>query len=153
MQDKIKIYQEKFTQFGRRLHDPKFAGVIVFTVILVLISWSGVKTIQTNYELQKQISELSQQNQVQKLSNANSQLENEYYNTSTYQELVARQNFGLAAPGEKEIIVPKSVALGYTVAPKPTAQIVDKPSDKQPSDQRHFEAWVNFFLHRQSAGS
>jgi len=39
----------------------------VFTVIVLLISWSGVKSIQTNYGLQKQISKLQQENDVAKL--------------------------------------------------------------------------------------
>jgi len=46
--------------------------------------------------------------------------------------------------------VPKNVALGYTTSLPKTAQ-PDKPSDKQPASQRNFEAWVNFFLHRQSS--
>lgn len=150
MEEKLKIYQQQAFAFARRLQDVKFAGVMVFVVIVLLISWSGVKAIQSNYDLQKQISSLQQQNQLQQLSNNNLQLENEYYNTYTYLDLSARQNFGLAAPGEKEIIVPKDVALSYTTAlPKTSAQ-TDSPSAQQPASQRNFEAWVNFFLHRQN---
>jgi len=147
--DIINRYQEQFFTFARRLQDIKFTGLVVFVIIVLLISWSGVKSIQSNYGLQKQISGLQQQNQLQQLANKNLQLENEYYNTDTYQELSARQNLGLAAPGEKEILVPKDVALGYT-SPLPKATKTDTPSDKQPRSQRNFEAWVNFFLHRQT---
>jgi cell division protein FtsB len=140
----------KYAQvFAHRMRDPKFAGMMLFLVVVLLISWSGVKSIQTNYELQKQIANLEQQNSVQKLKNTNLGLENQYYNTTSYQDLQARLNFGLAAPGEKEIVVPKQVALSYTVdPPKPT--VTTKPRDKQSNSQRNFEAWVNFFLHRQA---
>lgn len=147
---KLVSYGTNAQQFVERLRDPKFAGMMLFVVVVLLISWSGVKSIQTNYELQKQIAGLDQQNNVQKLKNTNLDLENQYYKTNSYQDLQARLNFGLAAPGEKEIVVPKAVALSYTVEPpKPTA--TTKPSDKQSDSQRNFQAWVNFFLHRQNS--
>lgn len=150
MKNKFQPYLKQLVMFAERLRDIKFAGLMLFLVIVLLISYSGVKSIQSNYELQKQISSLQQHNDVQKLANTNLQLENQYYNTDTYLDLAARQNFGLAAPGEKEIVVPKDVALGYTVALPRTVKQVDNPSDKQPPAQRNFEAWVNFFLHRQN---
>lgn len=153
MQNKIPLNLASYTsnakQFAERLRDPKFAGMMLFLVVVLLISWSGVKSIQTNYELQKQIAGLQQQNEVSKLRNTNLDLENQYYKTNTYQDLQARLNLGLAAPGEKLIVVPKTVALSYTVAPPKEAETT-KPSDKQSSSQRNFQAWVNFFLHRQN---
>lgn len=143
----IKTIEKKISDFVRRLGDTRFAGQVVFVVIVLLISWSGIKTIQTNYELQKQISGLKQQSDVQKLQNNNLALQNNYFNSDQYLELSARQNFGLAQPGEKEIIVPESVALSYTVDPPS-----DKPSsasDQQPTYQKNFQSWVDFFLHRQ----
>ena len=150
MQEKIKSYRKMLWDFVLRLHDVKFAGMMLFVVIVLLISWSGVKSIQTNYELQRQISAIRQQNQVQQLTNNNLKLENQYYNTDSYLDLSARQNFGLASPGEKQIIVPKAVALAQTVALPPPKTTDDKPTDKQSKSQRNFEAWVDFFLHRQN---
>ncbi len=141
-------YLEKTTAFVRRLSDVGFMGQVLFVVIVLLISWSGVKTIQTNYGLQKQISALKQQNDLQKLQNDNLALKNEYYNSAQYLELAARQNFGLAAPGEKEIIVPREVALAYTVdLPEPAKP--DTALSKQPAYQRNIQAWRDFFLHNQ----
>jgi len=154
MKEKLKQlaqrYQDLLVGFAGQLRDVKFAGLVLFTVVVLLISWSGVKSIQQNYDLQKQISTLQQQNQLQSLANNNQKLENQYYNTDTYLDLSARQNFGLAAPGEKEIVVPKEVALTYTTPLPKTTKKTDTPTDKQPAYQRNFEAWVNFFLHRQS---
>jgi len=147
---KIKIeYLKLIPDFIRRLSDPRFAGQMVFVVIVLLVSWSGIKTIQSNYSLQKQISTINQQNELQKLQNDNLALQNEYFNTDQYLELSARQNFGLAAPGEKEVIVSKAVALAHT-ANLPDANTQTKTQAPQPAYQRNFEAWVNFFLHRQS---
>jgi cell division protein FtsB len=129
-----------------QLRDVRFAGQVLFAVVVILVSWSGVKAIDANYLLQKQIVALQQQSDVQQLENDNMKLQNDYYKSDQYLELSARQNSGLAAPGERELIVPKDVALSYTVAePKPT---VPHSSAKLPTYQRNLQAWVNFFLHR-----
>jgi cell division protein FtsL len=148
MTTKIKNYRTKTVEFVQKLGDIRFTGQIVFVVIVLLITWSGVKAVQTNYGLQKQISALKQQNQLQELENNNLDLQNQYYSTNQYLELSARQNFGLGLPGENEVVVPPKVALAYTVdvptQTDPTASI------KQPAYQSNLQSWVNFFLHRQS---
>jgi cell division protein FtsB len=143
----IKTVIHKVSDFVRQLGDARFTGQLIFVVIVLLISWSGIKTIQTNYDLQKQISGLKQRTDVQKLQNNNLALQNNYFKSNQYLELSARQNFGLAAPGEKEIIVPESVALSYTVDP-PSGK-TPSASDHQPAYQKNFQSWVDFFLHRQ----
>ena len=144
--NEIKEYVVNFTQ---RLGDIRFTGQIVFVVIVLLITWSGIKSVQTNYALQKQISVLKQQNAVQQLQNNNLALENQYYGTNQYLELSAREDFGLGEPGEKELIVPPSVALAYTVN-VPTQTTSTASNINEPSYQKNIQSWVNFFLHRQS---
>lgn len=142
-------YEQQLLHYALSLRDPSKAGQLAFVIIVLLISWSGVKTIQTNYALQQQIAALQQQNSLKQLQDNNQKLSNEYYNSDQYLELAARENFGLAAPGEKELIVPRSVALANTsnipVTTASNAAIV-----KVPAYQNNFQAWVNFFLHRQS---
>lgn len=135
---------------ARRLRDIRVVGQLAFAVVVLLVSWSGVKSIDTNYALQQQVATLQQQNTVQELENNNLRLQNDYFNSDQYLELSARQNFGLAAPGETEVIVPQSVALSYTV-PVDAADTAAARAGKLPFYQRNFEAWVNFFLHRQPA--
>ena len=135
-------------QYLLQLRDIRVAGQIVFVIIVILVSWSGVKAINANYILQKQIALLQQQNTVQELKNSNQKLQNEYFNSRQYLELSARQNFGLADPGEKELMVPKSVALSYTVnEPKPVQ--VTQPAHL-PLYKRNMLDWLDFYLHRPS---
>ncbi len=139
-----KFYQNNIQPF---LKDTRFIGLVVFLIIVLLVTWSGVKSVQTNYGLQKQISKLQQENQVQKLKNDNLKLENSYYNTNQYLELSARQNFGLAGSSETEVIIPRSVALSRLV-PLSTQAISNQPTSVQSKWQNNFDAWVNFFMHR-----
>ena len=133
------------------LNDTKNLGLIAFGVIALLVSWSGVNSIQANYGLQKQISELSQQNTVAELQNTNLKLRHEYLKTDQYLELAARRQFGKAAPGETVVNVPKKVALANTVEPKNVAVKVATTEESKPFYLKNLQAWVDFFLHRDSA--
>src|SRR5438874_2460844 len=97
-------YIELARRLALRMNDVRFAGQFLFVVIILLISWSGIKSIQTNYGLQKHIAGLQQQNTVQGLENTNQQLQNQYYKSNQYLALAARQDFGLTLSGEKEVL-------------------------------------------------
>ena len=130
------------------LTDTRVLGLIGFGIIAVLVSWSGVKTIESNYVLQKQISEQIQKNDVAKLENTNAALKNEYYKTDEFLELAARRQFGKAAPGETVLIVPKKVSLKYTAdLPKSTTENTKVKQDL-PFYQQNFNDWMDFFFHR-----
>jgi cell division protein FtsB len=149
MIEKIKKYHDH--QFFKQFRDIRFNGFIVFGILVLLVSWSGVSVIETNFELQKQVSKLEQQNQVAELENNNLKLQNQYYNSDQYLELTARRQFGKGQPGEKLLLVPESVARKYTVdIPDTTKQADVTPTLTKPLWQRNLESWINFFTHRGS---
>lgn len=135
----------------QQLTDVRSIGLYVFAVIVLAISWSGVKTLQINYDLQKQISTLKQQNEVLKLQNGNTVLQNQYYQTNQYLELAARQDFGLAAPGEKILLISKDVAMKY-VDPSLSPQSIPKNTvDKRSRYAKNFQLWVDFLMGRKAS--
>ena len=142
-------YSKKAYDYLLQLRDYRTVGLLFFLVVVLLISWSGVKVIDTNYRLQQQIAQLKQQDQIKQLTNGNLQLENNYYETNQYLELSARQDFGLAAPGETVVSVPTQVALAHTVnLPNDEAAEVSTTKAKEPLYQRNFQAWLDFLFHR-----
>ena len=147
MLEKIKKYQHH--EFLQQFRDIRFNGFIVFGILVLLVSWSGVSVIETNFGLQKQVSQLEQENQVSQLQNNNLKLQNEYYNSNQYLELTARRQFGKGQPGEKLLLVPASIAKKYTVdLPEPSKQANATPTLTKPLWQRNLESWTNFFTHR-----
>lgn len=150
MQEKLKQLLEH--PLASQLNDTRVLGLLGFGFIALLVTWSGVKSIQTNYDLQKQIAGLEQKNSVSKLANANQKLRNEYYKTDTFLELASRRQFGKAAPGETLYLVPKKVALSYTVA-VPAEKTVKTQADTRPAWQKNLTSWFNFFLHNQDQDS
>lgn len=152
MEIKKKPDLEKIYDYILQFKDVRAVGLLMFLIIVLLISWSGVKVIDTNYRLQKDISRLEQENEVQQLTNTNIKLQNDYFNTNQYLEISARQHFGKAAPGETVLNVPKHVALAHTVDLHNEEQEQAKKTEAtRPAYQRNFQAWMNFFLHRQNA--
>lgn len=131
------------------LRDVRFLGLIFFGVLVLLTSWSGVRIIEVNYTLQKEIAALQAKNEIRKLENDNLKLKNQYLNTNTYLELTARQQFGKGAPDEKLILVPKDVAL----ARAPTLpDFVPAISGKKANTPRYLQnllAWRDFYFPKQ----
>ncbi len=132
----------------QQFKDVRVISLVVFGVIVLLVSWSSVNVIQTNYDLQKQIAKLEQQNEVKSLKNENQKLRNQFYDTDQFLELQVRRNFGKAAPGETLVLVPKDVALSKTVAKPEEPKQSETQTPNKPTYQRNFETWVDFFLHR-----
>ena len=146
MQEKIKTFIT--VTLYKNLQDTRIVGLLIFGVIAILVTWSGIGAIESNYNLQKQITQLQQQNDLSSLQNNNLQLQNQYFNTNEYLELQARQLLGKALPGEKLILVPQTVALANTINIPVDKTISSTPPPIQPTYQSNFEAWMNFFFHR-----
>jgi cell division protein FtsB len=140
------VYNSKKT---RQLLDVRNIGLYIFGIVILAIAWSGAKTVQSNYELQKHIAQLKQENTVLYLQNNNTYLKNQFYKTDQYLELSARQNLGLAAPGEQILLVPQSVALKY-IDPKlnPAQNTIQAAADTRSKPVKNLEAWRDFLLGR-----
>jgi cell division protein FtsB len=134
----------------KQLTDVRNIGLYIFAMIVLAITWSGIKTVQNNYELQKQISILKQENAVLHLQNESTYLKNKYLETNQYLELSARQNFGLAAPGETVLLVPKNVAMKYVDTNLgSSAYIAGKTADaNQSKTAKNLQDWRDFLLGR-----
>ena len=151
MLNKIKSYYQSIKWHLR--WDLRTLGQLLFIVIVLLTSWSGVKAIQSNYELQKHVATLQQQNHVQQLENSNLQLQNNYYNTNQYLELSARQELGLGSQGETELIVPQNIALATLSNLSLSTSSSTKIAAKLPWYKRNFNSWIDFFLHRNTGSN
>jgi cell division protein FtsB len=145
---KIKHYYQETKDGVLQLRDIRVVGLLLFLLIVLMISWSSIKVIDTNYQLQREIAALEQENELQQLANENLDLQNQYFDTPQYLELAARESFGLAASGETVFIVPKSVALKYTVDLPHEPKKQTTAEDRRPAYQRNFQAWMDFFFHR-----
>ncbi len=140
MKPKITQLIKYSKEFIGRFSDIRFSGQVVFIILVILVFWSGIRSIQQNYQLQKEVNQINQQNIILKLQNNNIILQNDYYSSSQYQEIVARENLGLGYPGETEILIPDNIALKY--GPKP----LTTNSNNRQTNNTNFSDWMNFFF-------
>lgn len=141
----IETIKTKTLQYIKSFTDIRVLGQTIFVIIVLLTSWSGIKAIQTNYELQKKIVRLEQQVEIAELENQNLELSNKYLETDQFLELAVRRQFGKAAPGERVYVVPQEVAMKH--APKlPDENADSKKQTTKPWYQANLEAWLNFFF-------
>lgn len=131
---------------AKLLSDPRNLGLIAFGTVALLVTWSGVKVVQTNFELDKKISVAKQRNQIANLENENLKLKNAYYESDQFMELASRRQFGKAAPGEQLYIVPEEVALANTVDMPAGPSKVEETPDLKPKYQQNFDAWSKFLF-------
>lgn len=137
----------KFLDKWRTLTDARALGLLAFGVVALLVTWSGIKVVQTNYELEKKIAVSKQRNDVTKLKNQNLRLKNQYYESDQYLELAARRQLGKAAPGETLYTVPEEVALAKTIPPEnPDLQTGGEVADERNRFQKNFSDWMEFLF-------
>lgn len=146
MLEKIKNLPVK--SYIKSLQDVRNFGLLVFVVAALLVTWSGIRVVQTNYDLQKRISVMRQENEVKRLANSNMALSNQYLETDQYLELTARRQYNKALPGEKLLVVPKAVALNHTAEPPAEEKPDQVPTvkDEGPFYERNFNAWLDFLF-------
>ena len=132
----------------RQLIDMRNIVLYIFCLLVLGITWSGIKTMQNNYELQKQISTLNQQNAVLHLQTEDITLQNKYFQTNQYLDLAARQDLGLAAPGEQVMLIPKNVALKYVDTALAPTNNPNGSSVQATGVRKNIQAWRNFLLGR-----
>lgn len=140
-----KIKTNLLPYFVSNARDVRFVGMIAFGVLVLLTSWSGVRIIEVNYELQKEIAALAAKNEVRKLENQNIKLKNQYLQTDTYLELAARQQLGRGGKDETLILVPKEIALANAPNISKTST-TEEEVDTAPGYLKNIRAWRNFYF-------
>jgi cell division protein FtsB len=145
------ISKTKINKAIKLLSDVRIIGLLAFFAVILLVAFSSVRVLQTNYELQKKENELLQINEIKRLENENLSFKNVFFESDEYLELTARRQFNKALPGEELYVIPKSVALSKV---KDTPKIgtseeeLKQESNNKPGYQKNLEAWRDFLLHR-----
>lgn len=99
--------------------------------------------MQRNYALQRKLDARERQLELSQLEVRTLELQKRYHQSAEYQELAARQELGLAMPGEKLLILPPNT--------KSAEQANDRTRQDSSQDQvvtSNIEQWVNFLLGR-----
>ncbi|MDB5167117.1 MAG: hypothetical protein JWN26_262 [Candidatus Saccharibacteria bacterium] len=110
--------------------------------------WGSLGVMQRNYSLQKDIDYKQRQLQLAQLETSSLELEGRYYQTQEYQELAARQDLGLALPGESVLILPPN-----TQAAKNADNVTPTQASGPIQQVSNFTQWMNFLFGANSKNS
>jgi len=141
MLDKARTFARRAAYRAR--HDYATPGNLVVAVALLLaltFVWSSLGVMQRNYALEKELDAQKQQLQLAQLQTANDKLEQSYYKTAEYQQLAARQDLGLALPGEKLLVLPANSHAAIQADSEQGTVAVPV------ADTNNFEQWINFLF-------
>jgi cell division protein FtsB len=115
--------------------------ILIAFIIAANFIWGSLQMMQRNFTLQKGLDEASRQLIVAQLDTDNAKLEQKYYQTDEYKELAARQQLGLASPGESVLILPPNspavIAADNAAAASTTVKTVPISN---------FSQWMNFLF-------
>jgi hypothetical protein len=103
-------------------------------------AWGSIEMMQRNYTLQKTLELKQRQQRLTELQVATLGYEQKYYESGEYKELAARAYLGLAAPGEKVLILPPNSA---EASKADTAPASTESTGRRPGN---FQQWMNFLF-------
>jgi cell division protein FtsB len=115
--------------------------IIVGLFIAASWAWGSVQAMERNYGLQKQIDYKQRQLKLAQLETQTLQYEQNYYKSDEYKELAVRERLGLAAPGEKVLILPPNSKQASSA--DITVATVSAPRQVAESN---VQQWVNFLF-------
>ncbi len=141
MKEKIKsiVSSKKW----RAYLSPQAISLYVIALVALSVTWTSTNIVQRNYRLQKEVSTLQQELENVRIEVENQKLQNAYYASDAYLELAAKRQLNRGEPGEKLLIVPRSVA--NSLIPPKTETSNTSQAESQLSN---WQAWLEFLSGR-----
>jgi len=120
-------------------------NIVVAIALIIAASWAwgSITMMQRNFALQKDYDARKRELQLTELEVATLEYQQNYYRSDEYKDLAAREHLGLAAQGEKVLILPPNSEAAKQYGKEPTvAQKASEPG----SAPSNLEQWAGFLL-------
>ncbi len=129
---KIKELKQTFRQYYT------LNNIVVVVALLISLSWmwGTMEALQKNFTLQQEVDQQKQEVELLSLETQNLEFQKNYYASDEFIELAVRERLGLAAAGEKMILLPEN-----TVKDELTSK-----NELQIQKQTNFQQWMNFLF-------
>lgn len=114
--------------------------VLLLAIILCLVwAYQSIVAMSKNWELAETLSEKNKQLELLTVEVETAELENEYYKTDEYQELVARKYLDKKMPGENMVVMPEN-----SETAKNKYKITEESSEEKVYS--NFEKWMMYLF-------
>ena len=134
-------FKKYYYRLKQRYFNLNNVVIIVALIIGASWAWGSVSMMQRNYALQSEIDAKSRQAKLAELETAQLKYEQNYYQSREYQELAAREYFGLSNPGEKVLILPPN-----SQSARDAGERFSSTSSAPVEPVSNFQQWINFLF-------
>ena len=116
-------------------------NVVLAVAIAMCLVWTyqSIAAMSRNWELSERLTTERKALELLEVEVATGELENEYYRTTEYQELMARKHLDKQLPGEHMVILPENSAAAVAKHQQSTAPAAKK-------DYSNFEKWMMYLF-------
>ena len=115
--------------------------VLMFAIILCLVwTYQSITAMSRNWELSERLTTEKKELELVSIEVEMAELENEYYKSAEYQELLARKNMDKQLPGEKMVVMPQN-----SDEARNKHKDITEVSMKE-KEYSNFEKWMKFLF-------
>lgn len=115
--------------------------VLIFAILLCLVwTYQSIAAMSRNWELTERLATEKKTLELLNIEVEAAELENEYYKTNEYQELLARKYLDKKLPGENMVIMPEN-----SEAAKNKYEVA-MVEDEQEKEYSNFEKWMMYLF-------
>ena len=117
--------------------------VLIIAIVLCLVwTYQSVVAMSRNWELSEKLSAKMKELELATLEVETAELQNQYYASEEYQELLARKNLDKQLPGEHLVVMPEN----SEAAKNKHKETEETKVESRKSDQSNFEKWMMYLF-------
>lgn len=117
--------------------------VLMIAIVLCLVwTYQSVVAMSRNWELSEKLSAKRKELELATLEVETAELENQYYASEEYQELLARKNLDKQLAGEHLVVMPEN----SEAAKNKHKETEEVKAEKNETNQSNFEKWLMYLF-------
>lgn len=114
--------------------------VLILAIIMCLVwAYQSIEAMSKNWELSERLATGRKELELTKMEVETAELENEYYKTNEYQEIIARKTLDRQLDGENMVVLPENSDEAKTRHSEQKVEIINK-------EYTNFEKWMKYLF-------
>jgi hypothetical protein len=114
--------------------------VLILAIVMCLVwAYQSIEAMTRNWELSERLATGKRELELVEMEVETAELENEYYKTNEYQEIVARKTLDKQMDGENMVVLPENSDEAKNKHKKETTNITKK-------EYTNFEKWMRYLF-------
>ena len=139
IKDGLREIKFKATHYYLSLKESGSLPVTIAVLVFLSLVWGSVMSISRNWELSETLTREEGQKELLQANIETMEMENTYYQSAEYQELLARQLLDKKLPGENMVVMPEN-----SEEAKAKHQTVE--TKRETREATNFEKWVMYLF-------